>query len=74
MKNQTKTKVGVGSVVNANVGDLEKITRGGRSRRTRKEVMGCVHSVVGNKNFLFQIKYGQKKEISYSLLVYLSSK
>ena len=36
MKNQTKTKIGVGSVVKAKVGELEKITREGRSRRMRK--------------------------------------
>ena len=29
MKKQTKTKIGVGSVVKAKVGELEKITRGG---------------------------------------------
>ena len=35
---QTKTKIGVGSVVKAKVGELE-ITRKGRSRRMRKEVV-----------------------------------
>ena len=38
MTKQTKTKIGVGSVVKAKVGELEKITREGRSRRMRKEV------------------------------------
>ena len=61
MKKQTKTKIGVGSVVNAKVGDLNKITREGRSRRMRKEVVTYVHSVVGKNNFLFQFEYGQKK-------------
>ena len=46
----------------------------GRSRRTRKEVVLCVHSVVGKKNFLVLFKYGQKKEIGSCLLVYLSEK
>ena len=44
MTNQTKTKIGVGFVVKANVGELEKITKKGRSRRMRKEVVGCVQS------------------------------
>ena len=33
---QTKKKIGVGSVVKAKVGELEKITRDGRSSRMRK--------------------------------------
>ena len=74
MTKQTKTKIGVGSVVKAKVGELEKITREGRSRRMRKEVVGCVQSVVGKKNFLYQFEYGKKKEISYSLHVFLSPK
>ena len=72
MKNQTKTKIGVGSVVKAKVGELENITREGRSRRIRKDAVGCVQIVVGNKNILVQFKYGQKKETSSSSLVFLS--
>ena len=72
MKKQNKTKIGMGSVVKSKVGELEKITRKGRSRRIRKEVVVCVHIVVGNKNFLVQFEDGQKKETSYSLLVFLS--
>ena len=52
MTNQTKTKIVVWSVVKAKVGELEKITRKVRIRRMRKEVVGCVHSVVGKNNFL----------------------
>ena len=37
-------------------------------------MVGCVHSVVRKKKFLVQFKYGRKKDISYSLLVFLSSK
>ena len=55
---QTKMKIGVGSVVKAKVGELEKVTREGRSRRMRKEVLGCVHSVVGKKEFLVIFEYG----------------
>ena len=43
-----------GSLVNAKVGELENITREGRSRRMRKEVVGSVQSLVGKKKFLVQ--------------------
>ena len=36
MTKQTKTKIRVGSVVKDEVGELEKITREGRSRRMSK--------------------------------------
>ena len=74
MKNHTKTKIGVGSVVKAKVGELEKIKMEGRSRRNRKEVVGCVQSVVGKNDFLVQFEYGEKKETSYYSLIFLSSK
>ena len=54
MKNQTKTKIGVGSVVKANVGELENIRREVRRSRMRDEVVGCVQGVVGKKNVLVQ--------------------
>ena len=50
MNKQTKTKIGVESVVKAKVGELEKITRERRIRRMSKEVMIFVQSVVGKKN------------------------
>ena len=74
VKKQNKTKIGVGSVVKAKVGELEKITREGGSRMVMKEVVVCVQDLVGKKNFLVQFEYGQKKEISASSLVFLSSK
>ena len=74
MTKQTKTKIGVGSVVKAKVGELEKITKEERSRRMRKEVVGCVQSAVGKNKFLVLFKDGQKKEIGSFLLVYLSDK
>ena len=74
MTKQTETKIGVGSVVKAKVGELEKIKREVRSRRTSKEVVGCVHHGVGENNFLVPFEYGQKKEIGSCLLVYLSEK
>ena len=64
----------MGSVVKAKVGEIEENTREGRSRRTRKEVVGCVQDVSGKKNFLIQFLYGKKKHISSSSLVFLSSK
>ena len=63
-----------GSVVKTKVGDLEKITREGRSRRMRKEVVGCVQGVVGKKKFLVLFGYGQKKDMGSSSLLYLSEK
>ena len=51
----------VGSVVKAKVGELEKITRKGRTRRMSKDVVGCVQGVVGKNNFLVLFEDGQKK-------------
>ena len=70
----TKTKIGVGSVVKAKVGELEKITREERSRRIRKEVVGCVQSVVGKNKLLVLFEDGKKKEIGSCSLVYFSEK
>ena len=74
MKKQSKTKIGVGSVVKAKVGELEDITREERIRSTRKEVVGYVHNMMGKKKFLVKLKDGQNKDISSSLLVFLSPK
>ena len=64
---QTKMEIWVGSVVKSKDGELENITREGRIMRTRKEVVGCVQSVVGKKKFLVIFE-------DSSLLVYLSLK
>ena len=64
----------MGSSENAKVGELENITREERTKRLRKEVMGCVQSVVGKKNLLVKFEDGQKKEIGYSSLVFFISK
>ena len=53
---------------------MEKITRDGRSSRMSKEVVLCVHRGAGKNNFLVQFEYVQKKEISSSSVVFLSSK
>ena len=73
-KRHNKTKITVGSILQAKVGELEKTTREGRSRNTRKKVVVFVQDVEGKKNLLFQFQYEQKKEISYSSLMFLSSK
>ena len=52
MKKDNKKKIRVGSVVKANVGELENITREKRNRRMREEVVGYVHSVVGKKKLI----------------------
>ena len=74
MIRQTKTKIVVGSVVKAKVGQLENITRKGRSRRMRKEVVGCVQSVVGKNKCLVLFEYGKNKEMGSCSLVYLNEK
>ena len=73
-KDRIKTKIGVGSLVKAKVRKMEENTREGRSRRTRKEVVGCVEAVVGKKKFLVQFEYGNKIEKSSISLLYRCSK
>ena len=55
-KNQIKTKIGVGSVVKAKVGEMEENTRERRIRSMRKELMGRVQAVVEKKKLLVQFK------------------
>ena len=61
MKKQNKTKIGVGSIVKAKVGELEKIAREGSIMIMRREVVGYVQAVVGKKKFLLQFEDGHKK-------------
>ena len=49
-------RIRVGSVVKEGVGGLEDIIMEGRSRNMRKDVVGCVHAVVGKKKFLVQFQ------------------
>ena len=46
MKKHTKTKIRVGSVVKAKVGELENITGEGRIRSMRKEVVECFQDLL----------------------------
>ena len=73
-KKRIKTKIGVGSVVNAKVGDTEGNTRKGRIRSTVKYVVGCVQYMAGKKKLLVQFEYGKRKQIGSSLLHGLCSK
>ena len=72
-KKWIKKKIWVGSVVKENVGDIKENTREGRIRKMRNEVAGCVQTVIGKKKLSVQLIYGQKKDMSSCLLVYLCS-
>ena len=61
VKNQNKTKIGVGSFLKTKVGELEETKRGGISKGTRKDVVGCLQAIVGRKNFPAQFKHRKKK-------------
>ena len=63
-------KIGVGFVVKAKVGEIEKNIRVGRHNMMRKELLGCVQDVVGKKILLVQLEYGQKKDMSSCSLVF----
>ena len=73
-KKQTKTQIGMGSVVKAKVGEIEENTREGIIRMIRKEVVVCVQDFMLKNILLVQFGDGNKKEISSSLFVFLSSK
>ena len=62
------------SVVKSKVGEMEDNTKEVRGTKIRKYVVGCVQDVVVNKKFLVKFEDGQKKDVSYSSLVFLSSK
>ena len=53
---------------------MEENARGGVIRSMSKEVVGCVHVVVGKEIFLVKLGYGKKKDMSSSSLVILSLK
>ena len=72
-KNDIKKKIGVGSVVEENLGDMEENTRGRRIRRTRKYVVVYFKDVVGKQKLLVQLEDGQKIYMSDLFLYYLCS-
>ena len=55
-----KTNIWLVSFVKTEAGFMEENIREGRSRRIRKEVVGCVQTVVGNNKFLVQFQYRHK--------------
>ena len=71
--NRGKTKIVVGPVVIAKVGDMEEKTRKRRSRRTRKEVVGYVQDVVGKKKILIQFEDGKRKDMGTCSLTLIST-
>ena len=62
-KKRIKTKIWVGFVVNANVGDTDNKKRGARNRSTSKEMVGFFQAVVGKKKFLVKLEYRKKEEM-----------
>ena len=56
------------------VRDMWDNTRDGITRRMRKEVLGCLQAMVGNKKFVVRFEYGQKRDMSASSLLYLCDK
>ena len=53
-----------GTVVKANVGELEEDLREGFSRRLRKEISDVVQEVVGKRIYLVRFQNGGEKEMS----------
>ena len=51
-----------------NVVYMENNTREGRSWSTKKEVVGCVHSLMGKEKLTFQFEDGQNREMGYFFL------
>ena len=51
-KKRTKIKIGVGYVLQANIGEIVEKIREGRTRRMRTELVVCVQDVVGKNKFL----------------------
>ena len=50
-----KTKIGVGSIMTEIVIETEKNIREGIIRRTNKEVVGCIQTMLGKTNLLVKI-------------------
>ena len=63
-KKRFTTKIGVGSVVKENVGDIEENTREGGNRSIRKEVVGYLQDMLGKKRLLVKFRYAKKKDMS----------
>ena len=66
-------KIGVGRVVKAKIGELEKEVRVGSSRRMRKELTGLVQGVSGRRRFLVRFHNGCKKNLSSNQLTVVTA-
>ena len=51
-------KIVEGTVVKANIGELEEEVRAGNSRRIKKELTGVVQDVLGRRRFLVRFQNG----------------
>ena len=58
----------VGTVVKANIGELEEEVRAGCPRRSRKELTGMVQGISGKKRFLVRFQDGCKNNLSLNQL------
>ena len=58
----------VGTVVKANIGELEEESRAGCSRSMRKELAGLVQGVLRKKRFLVRFQYGCENNLSSNQL------
>ena len=73
-KKRIKVKIGVGSVVEVKVRDMEENKRDGRTRMMMKYVVECVQYVSGRKRFEVRFEHGKKKDMSSSSLLYVCEK
>ena len=64
-------KIVVGTVVKANIGELEEEVRAGCPRSSRKELTGMVQGISGKKRFLVRFQYGCKNNLSLNQLTIL---
>ena len=58
----------VGTVVKANIGELEEEVRAGFLRRTRKDLTGLLQGILGKKRFLVRFQYGCEQNLSSNQL------
>ena len=58
----------VGTVVKANIGELEEEVRAGSSRRTRNDLTGVVQGATGRRRFLERFHNGCQKNLSSNQL------
>ena len=73
-KKWVKTKIGVGYVVKAKVGEMGWNTRKIIIRRMRRELVVCSQAVMCKNQLLFQLQNVQKKDMSSCSLLFLCSK